>query len=43
METREIEVDTGHEPRLVDLTDACARFLAEVDARDGRLSRKSVR
>ena len=38
METREIGVDTGHEPRLVDLTDACARFLAEVDARDGLLS-----
>jgi secondary thiamine-phosphate synthase enzyme len=38
METREIEVDTGREPRLVDLTDACARFLAEVDAQDGLLS-----
>jgi secondary thiamine-phosphate synthase enzyme len=30
METREITVDTGGAPGLVDLTDACARFLGEV-------------
>jgi secondary thiamine-phosphate synthase enzyme len=38
METREITLDTGHEPALVDLTDACARFLAESDAADGLLT-----
>jgi secondary thiamine-phosphate synthase enzyme len=38
METREITLDTGRGPALVDLTDHCARFLADVDAVDGLLS-----
>lgn len=39
MESREIEVQTGHAPSLTDLTGACAGFLADVaDARDGVLS-----
>lgn len=37
METREVAVDTGTAPALVDLTDECARFLADVDAGDGLL------
>ena len=31
MERRELAIETGHEPAVIDLTDACARFLAEVD------------
>ena len=38
METREITLDTGRQPALVDLTGHCARFLAEVDAVDGLLT-----
>jgi secondary thiamine-phosphate synthase enzyme len=38
MEHRELSLTTGGEPTLVDLTDACARFLADVDARDGLLT-----
>lgn len=39
MEHREIEVDTGRSPTLVDLTPACAAFLADVaDAGDGLLA-----
>jgi secondary thiamine-phosphate synthase enzyme len=38
METREITIDTGHEPALVDLTDVSARFLSEIDADDGLLT-----
>ena len=38
MHTRELTLDTGNHPGLVDLTDACARFLAEVDATDGLLT-----
>ena len=38
METREITLDTGRAPALVDLTDHCAQFLAEVDAIDGLLT-----
>ena len=38
MDTRELTVNTGSEPALVDLTADCARFLAEVGARDGLLS-----
>jgi len=38
METREITLDTGRRPALVDLTGQCARFLAEVDAADGLLT-----
>ncbi len=38
METRELTIRTGHEPTLVDLTDACAGFLAEVGATDGLLT-----
>ncbi|HET7645569.1 MAG TPA: secondary thiamine-phosphate synthase enzyme YjbQ [Candidatus Limnocylindria bacterium] len=38
MEHREITLDTGTQPAVADLTDACARFLADVDARDGLLT-----
>ena len=38
MERRELEFDTGHQPAIVDLTDACARFLGEIDAVDGLLT-----
>jgi secondary thiamine-phosphate synthase enzyme len=39
METREIEIDTGHAPSLTDLTGSCAGFLADAaDGRDGLLS-----
>ena len=38
METREITLDTGRAPALVDLTDACARFLADAGATDGLLT-----
>jgi len=38
MDTRELTIETGHEPALVDLTEACARFLADLDAQDGLLS-----
>jgi len=39
METRELSVETGHAPALIDLTGACASFLADVaDGGDGLLS-----
>lgn len=38
MQTREIDVRTGTQPGLVDLTDECARFLADIRAEDGLLS-----
>jgi secondary thiamine-phosphate synthase enzyme len=38
MKTREISVETGHDSALIDLTDQCARFLADVDAVDGLLT-----
>jgi len=38
MHTRELTVETGVEPVLVDLTDACAGFLAEIGATDGLLT-----
>jgi secondary thiamine-phosphate synthase enzyme len=38
MYTRELTVETGIEPALVDLTDACAGFLAEMSAGDGLLT-----
>jgi secondary thiamine-phosphate synthase enzyme len=38
MEHREITLDTGTQPAVADLNDACARFLADVDARDGLLT-----
>lgn len=38
MEQRELTLDTGTRAALVDLTDACQRFLAEVDAGDGLLT-----
>jgi secondary thiamine-phosphate synthase enzyme len=38
MDTRELTIETGHEPALVDLTEACARFLADLDAQNGLLS-----
>ena len=36
--TRELSVETGSVPELADLTDACARFLADVDADEGLLT-----
>lgn len=33
VQTRELTIETGTQPRLADLTDACARFVA--DAADG--------
>lgn len=38
MEHRDISVDSGRHPGLFDLTDACAGFLADVDASDGLLT-----
>ena len=38
METRELTIDTGRSPALVDLTGQCAGFLAEIDATDGLLT-----
>lgn len=38
MKHRELTIDSGRHPGLVDLTDACARFLVEVDAVEGLLT-----
>jgi secondary thiamine-phosphate synthase enzyme len=38
VEHREISVETPRRPALVDLTEACASFLRDVDASDGLLS-----
>jgi secondary thiamine-phosphate synthase enzyme len=38
METRELQIDTGSNRRLTDLTGACVSFLADVDADDGLLT-----
>jgi secondary thiamine-phosphate synthase enzyme len=38
METRELTIDTGHDAAVIDLTDACARFLAEIGATEGLLT-----
>ena len=38
MQMRDVTVTTGQEPSLTDLTDACRRFLAEVQAADGLLT-----
>jgi secondary thiamine-phosphate synthase enzyme len=38
MEHRELTIDSGSHPGLVDLTDACRHFLAEVGADDGLLT-----
>lgn len=39
METRELSIQTGREPALLDLTGACATFLADVaDGGDGLLT-----
>jgi secondary thiamine-phosphate synthase enzyme len=38
MEHREIAIETGTTAALVDLTQACARFLADVSADDGLLT-----
>lgn len=38
MQHRELTVDTGTRPAHVNLTDECARFLAEIGAADGLLS-----
>ena len=37
MEHRELSIESGRHPGLVDLADACAGFLAEIDAADGLL------
>lgn len=37
METRELTIETGSRPSLVDLTSACAIFLGDVGAGDGLL------
>lgn len=38
MEHRELSIETGRQPCLTDLTDACAGFLADVEASDGLLT-----
>lgn len=38
MESRELTVETGRAPALVDLTADCARFLDEIHATDGLLT-----
>jgi secondary thiamine-phosphate synthase enzyme len=38
VDTRELTIETGHEAALVDLTEDCARFLADVGAEDGLLT-----
>lgn len=38
MLTREVSIETGTVPALADLTDACAGFLADVDADEGLLT-----
>jgi secondary thiamine-phosphate synthase enzyme len=38
VETRELTIETGTRPALVDLTGACATFLGEVRAGDGLLT-----
>jgi secondary thiamine-phosphate synthase enzyme len=38
MQMRDVTVTTGQEPSLTDLTDACRRFLADVQAADGLLT-----
>jgi secondary thiamine-phosphate synthase enzyme len=38
MHTTELTIDTGRSPSLVDLTDACVRFLSDAEAGDGLLT-----
>jgi secondary thiamine-phosphate synthase enzyme len=38
MNHRELQVETGADRRIVDLTDACAGFLADIDAANGLLT-----
>jgi secondary thiamine-phosphate synthase enzyme len=38
MERRELTIETGPDAAIVDLTDACRSFLAEIDAGDGLLT-----
>lgn len=38
MQHRELTVDSGTRPTIVNLTDECARFLADIGAADGLLS-----
>jgi secondary thiamine-phosphate synthase enzyme len=38
MERRELTIETGPDAAIVDLTDACGSFLAEIDAGDGLLT-----
>lgn len=38
MERRDLTIETGHEPAIVDLTDGLARFLADIGAIDGLLT-----
>ena len=38
MQTRELTIETGTDPALADLTDACRRFLVDIGAGDGLLT-----
>lgn len=38
MDHRELTIETGTQPAIVDLTGACTRFLSDVRARDGLLT-----
>lgn len=38
MERREVAVETGRAPAVVDLTEHCRAFLADIDAADGLLT-----
>jgi secondary thiamine-phosphate synthase enzyme len=38
MDHRELQVETGADRRIVDLTDDCEGFLADIDAADGLLT-----
>ena len=38
MRTRELSIETGPEPSLVDLTGSCSAFLAEIGPQDGLLT-----
>ena len=38
MDVRQLTIDTGRDPALVDLTPDCVRFLGDIDADDGLLT-----
>jgi secondary thiamine-phosphate synthase enzyme len=38
VDVRELTIDTGRDPALVDLTPDCVRFLGDIDADDGLLT-----